>query len=732
MNKYIITLALAMIFVANSMADIGDVVTNDSGVTIGHVTQEEEYSASIHWLGGSGNTWEIRWTDETTGNVKSFQVGSSTVAGALTQVQAGIDDGSTSLPAGITKIYQANISIWRNIDGAAQTSPPNERLVSTITLTNSAYATRVDLAAAILNEANQSEAADIALGTRIDNLGSTVSSNTTNIATNDTDIATNTTDIATNVTDITTNTTDIATNVTNITTNTTDIATNVTNIATNTADITTNATAISDERLRAIGEEGRIEGLIAYEAGLRLAGVGTNADNIATNDTDIATNVTNIATNAAQISNNDADIALNAANILSNDADITTETARALLAEGLLSGSIVVNAGTISSNVANITALHQEILNLLGGTEAYNTSGTNTGGTTTNASILTITGNATDITELEQKTESLSVSADGAVTTINSGRLEVGLNRVIIQGATYDFALTHPGIDFSAMSELEYNTFIANLTEQQVIDARGFSDRIYTDAETNKLGTDLFLGFTDVDVQVDKSNLIVTHQVTGMEYNVADELQDRAIDEARLAEGIAGVRDSLNNLTATEIATIVSSIASIEAALLVNPNTSDILGLKVEVMDNFLDIKVNKGLIVQEAINRTRAIVDSEMRQALVDNAQNGHISDIYAILNDHEKRISALEGFHQAVDKSFSKVFDDGLGNKLVMHFDADGTQRGQTHQLTFLENPVIYSEDAVLWTNDNVLVNAITRVPVVPQPKRSEDNLRWKDLGV
>ena len=72
-----------------------------------------------------------------------------------------------------------------------------------------------------------------------------LSTNTTDIATNKTSIATNTTDIATNKTSIATNTTDIATNTTSIATNKTSIATNVTNIAANTAEIATYTDSIT-------------------------------------------------------------------------------------------------------------------------------------------------------------------------------------------------------------------------------------------------------------------------------------------------------------------------------------------------------------------------------------------------------------------------------------------------------------------------------------------------------
>jgi len=79
-----------------------------------------------------------------------------------------------------------------------------------------------------------------------------ISTNTANIASNDTDIGVltgsvvqNQTDIATNITDIATNATNINTNALNIALNDINIATNVTDISTNVADIATNSAAIA-------------------------------------------------------------------------------------------------------------------------------------------------------------------------------------------------------------------------------------------------------------------------------------------------------------------------------------------------------------------------------------------------------------------------------------------------------------------------------------------------------
>jgi len=101
-----------------------------------------------------------------------------------------------------------------------------------------------------------------------------ISTNTENIASNDTDIGVLTGSVIQNQTDIATNVTDIANNVTNINTNALNIALNDINIATNVTDIATNATDIA-----------------------------TNVADIATNSSDIATNSVAIALNTAKVTN---------------------------------------------------------------------------------------------------------------------------------------------------------------------------------------------------------------------------------------------------------------------------------------------------------------------------------------------------------------------------------------------------------------------------------------------
>ena len=128
-----------------------------------------------------------------------------------------------------------------------------------------------------------------------------ISTNTANIASNDTDIGVLTGSVVQNQTDIATNVTDIATNATNINTNALNIALNDINIATNVTDIATNVT------------------------------------DIATNVTDISTNVADIATNSADIATNSIAIALNTAKVTNatHTGDVTGDTALTIAADAV-------------------------------------------------------------------------------------------------------------------------------------------------------------------------------------------------------------------------------------------------------------------------------------------------------------------------------------------------------------------------------------------------------------
>ena len=86
----------------------------------------------------------------------------------------------------------------------------------------------------------------------------------------------------------------ITSNATNISSNDTDIASNSSNISSNDTDIASNASNISSND----------------------TDIASNASNISSNDTDIASNASNI-------SSNDTDIASNSSNISSNDTDIS-------------------------------------------------------------------------------------------------------------------------------------------------------------------------------------------------------------------------------------------------------------------------------------------------------------------------------------------------------------------------------------------------------------------------
>jgi len=115
-----------------------------------------------------------------------------------------------------------------------------------------------------------------------------------NVTSNSSNISSNDTDIAANASNISSNDTDIAANASNISSNDTDIAANASNISSNDTDIAANASNISSND----------------------TDIAANASNISSNDTDIASNASNI-------SSNDTDIASNASNISSNDTDIS-------------------------------------------------------------------------------------------------------------------------------------------------------------------------------------------------------------------------------------------------------------------------------------------------------------------------------------------------------------------------------------------------------------------------
>ena len=186
--------------------------------------------------------------------------------------------------------------------------------------------------------------------TDISALDTRVTTAESNISSNDTDIATNASAIATNAANISSNDTDIAALDTRVTTNESSITTNATNIASNDTDISSLQTDVSTNATNIASNDSDISAL-QTDVSTNTTNISTNATNIASNDTDIATNAANIATNASNISSNDTDIATNATNIATNTTNISTNATNIATNET----DIISNGNDIATNTSNIS-----------------------------------------------------------------------------------------------------------------------------------------------------------------------------------------------------------------------------------------------------------------------------------------------------------------------------------------------------------------------------------------
>ena len=156
----------------------------------------------------------------TTGVYNNGKTGESQYSDARVVLQAGLDANAMCSPCG------AYISLFESAQGGSEAGTD----ISYSAQTHSFMGGEVNI--------NNGD------GTYVYDVAGTINTNTTDIATNETNIDTNTTGISTNKTNIATNTAGIATNVTNIATNTAGIATNGLNISTNTNGIASNLTLI--------------------------------------------------------------------------------------------------------------------------------------------------------------------------------------------------------------------------------------------------------------------------------------------------------------------------------------------------------------------------------------------------------------------------------------------------------------------------------------------------------
>ncbi|MCQ9198432.1 MAG: YadA-like family protein [Prochlorococcus marinus XMU1429] len=149
-----------------------------------------------------------------------------------------------------------------------------------------------------------------------------ITTNTSNISSNDTDIASNASSISTNSSNISSNDTDIASNASSISTNSSNISSNDTDIASNTSSIT------------------------------------TNSSNISSNDTDIASNASSISTNSSNISSNDTDISALQGLISTKSGSTTTarigDSTKNTLEIGPTTNPITINQSGISVSGGNL------------------------------------------------------------------------------------------------------------------------------------------------------------------------------------------------------------------------------------------------------------------------------------------------------------------------------------------------------------------------------------------
>ncbi len=241
----------------------------------------------------------------------------------------------------------------------------------------------------IRNAANNGweKARDSSLITLYNSLSSTVSTNSTNISTAQSDIVTLTTDTAANSTAITNLQSSLTTTNSNVSTNASNITSLQTQVTANDGDISSLSSSIS-----------------------------TLQSDLTTAEGDISTNATNISSLQTQVTANDGDISSLSSSITALQSDLTTAE-----------GNISTNATNISSLQTQVTANDGDISSLSSSITSLQSSlATTNSNVSTNAS--NITSLQTQVTANDGDISSLSSSVTALQSDLTSAESDISAN----------------------------------------------------------------------------------------------------------------------------------------------------------------------------------------------------------------------------------------------------------------------------------------------------------------
>ena len=280
-----------------------------------------------------------------------------------------------------------------------------------------------------------------------------MTTNATNISSNDTDITTANTNIATNATDIATLTNDLATANTDITQNASDVTSLTSTVTTNTTNIAGKPNIYRQAAAPAVTVP---VGSIWYDSddGNKLyvlvsgsPNVWTVTDNagMATNSTAISTNATDIATLTNNLATTDTNVAQNATDVTSLTTDVTTNTT-----------DIATNTGDITSANTNIATNATNITTL---TNDLTTANTNITQNATNHTSLSsdVTTNTTDIA-----TNGTDIATNG--TNIGTANTNIATNATNITTLTNDLTTAEADITQNASDVTSLTSTVATNT----------------------------------------------------------------------------------------------------------------------------------------------------------------------------------------------------------------------------------------------------------------------------